>query len=66
MQLAGAGRDLRDELDGACAGADNSDILAGKIDAVIPSRGMKRRTFETVETLELRKMRHVQRAHSGN
>src|SRR6267154_2660092 len=27
---------------------------------------MKRRAFETVEALELRKMRHVQRAHPGN
>src|SRR5258708_22952560 len=63
IKLADAGRDLRDELDGACAGADNSDILAGKIDAVIPSRGMTRRTLETVENLELPEARDVQRTH---
>src|SRR5258708_2329408 len=52
-QLAGAGRDLRNELYSACASADDGDILAVKIAAVIPTRGMKPRPLETLKPLDL-------------
>src|SRR6266446_2496265 len=51
MELADAWRDLRHELDRAGTGADNGDILAIQVHAVIPRRGMKRGTFETVKAL---------------
>src|SRR5260370_20772710 len=66
IELAGAGSDLRDELDSACAGANNGDIFSGEIYVVIPSCGMKGRTFETVDALDIRIARNVQSAHSGD
>src|SRR4029077_19923616 len=65
-KLADAGRDLRDELDGAGAGADNGDVFAVQVHFVIPGGGMKRRALETVEALEIRITRDVQGAHAGN
>src|SRR5712664_2274291 len=66
IELAGAGSDLRDELDGACAGTNNGDIFSGEINVVIPSGGMKRRTFETVDALDIRIARNVQSTHAGD
>ncbi len=36
IEFADAGRDLRDELDCACAGADHGDVFAVQVHAVIP------------------------------
>src|SRR5204863_9131645 len=36
IELANAGRDLRDELDGAGAGPDDSDVFAFQIHAIVP------------------------------
>src|SRR5258708_1825911 len=66
IEFADAGSDLRDELDGACAGTNNGDISSGEIYVVIPSCGMKRRTFEAVDALDIRIARNVQSAHSGD
>src|SRR5260370_12530264 len=66
IELAGAGSDLRDELDSACAGANNGAIFSGEINVVIPSSGMKPQSFETVAALDIRIPRHVQRAHSAD
>src|SRR5260370_23225054 len=54
IELAGAGSDLRDELDSACAGANNGDILSGEGNVVIPSCAMKRQSFETIATRDIR------------
>src|SRR5260370_26739681 len=66
MELADAGSDLRDELDGACASTNNGDIFSGEINVVIPSGGMKRRAFETVDALGIRIARNVQSTHAGD
>src|SRR5260370_12636432 len=60
IELAGAGSDFRDELDSACAGANNGDIFSGEIYVVSPSCGMKRGAFETVDARAIRMTRHVQ------
>src|SRR5260370_5172921 len=65
-ELADAGRDLRDELDGACARADDGDVLAVQVHAVIPRRRMKRGTGKAHEAGQLRVVRDVQRAHPGD
>src|SRR5260370_4833889 len=65
IELAGAGSDLRDELNGACAGTNNGDIFSDEIYIAIPSRGMKRGTFETVDALDIRIARNVQSTHAG-
>ena len=41
-------------------------MATGEVDAVIPSCGMKRGTFETADALEIRITRYVQGAHAGD
>src|SRR6266446_1618040 len=66
MEFADTGRDLRDELDGARASANDGDVLTVQVHVVIPRCGMKCGAFETVEALDFRITRHVQSAHAGD
>src|SRR6266852_219859 len=66
MELPGAWRALRDDLDGAGAGANDGDIFSGEVHAVIPGGGMKLGSRKALEARQFRVARDVQRAHAGD
>src|SRR5260370_15854275 len=66
IEFSNAGRDLRNELDGACAGADDGDVFAIEGYTVIPRRRMKRGTGKAHQAGQFRIARNVQRAHAGD
>src|SRR6266849_1896759 len=47
-------------------GPTTATFLPARSTLVIPSGGMKRRTFEAVDALDIRIARNVQSAHSGD
>ena len=59
--------DLGHDLDGAGAGADHRDALAGEVDAVVPLRGVERGARRSSSrALELGDQRDVQTAGAGD
>ena len=53
-------------LDGAGAGTDDRDPLAGQVDAVVPLRGMESGAAEFVHALDVGRPRDVQRTGAGD
>lgn len=58
--------DLGHDLNGAGPGADHRDALAGKVDVVVPPRGMESGAAEFVQPVEVRNQRDVQPAGTGD
>ena len=66
IKLADARRDVRNELNGARAGADDPDRFTTQVHVGAPRCGMKRRPGETLDARDFRVVRNMERAHAGN
>src|SRR5205807_1312617 len=66
IKLADARSDVRNELNGARAGADDPDRFTTQVHVGAPRCGMKRRPGETLDARDFRVVRNMERAHAGN
>jgi hypothetical protein len=60
MKLSNTTGNLRNKLNGACAGSYDGDVLIIEIDAVVPVTGMEFWPDKTLDSLEIWILRDVQ------